>query len=50
MPVVFTLSKNVDTGAVTIRYSEPEGFPVKFHWETTVDVAGNSVSTQMEIA
>lgn len=51
MPVVFTLSKNVDTGAVTIRYSEPEGFPVKFHWETTVDVAGNSVSSrQMEIA
>ena len=39
MPVVFTLSKDAKTGVVTIRYSEPEGFPVKFHWE------GRSAST-----
>jgi hypothetical protein len=28
MPLVYTLLKNEDTGAVTIHYSEPEGFSV----------------------
>ena len=27
MPVVFTLSKNAETGVVTIRYSEPRASP-----------------------
>ena len=45
MPVVYTLSKNAETGAITVRYSEPDGFPVKFSWETTIDVDGTSVST-----
>ncbi len=49
MPVVFTLSKNAETGAVTIRYSEPEGFPVKFHWEATVGVDGKTVNTPLVI-
>lgn len=49
MPVVFTLSKNAETGAVTIRYSEPEGFPVKFLWEATVGVDGKTANTPLVI-
>jgi len=45
IPVTFTLSRNNETGAVTIRYSEPKGLPVKFSWTTTIDVDGNSVTT-----
>jgi len=48
MPVTYTLSKNAETGAITIRYSEPEGFPVKFSWETTIDTDGKAVSTPFE--
>ena len=44
-PITYTLSKNAETGAITIRYSEPEGFPVKFSWETTIDVDGTAVTT-----
>ena len=49
MPVTFTLSRNDETGAVTIKYSEPKGFPVKFNWTTTIDVDGNAVTTPMRI-
>jgi hypothetical protein len=47
MPLTYTLSKNAETGAITIRYSEPEGFPVKFSWETTIDTDGKSVTTPL---
>ena len=49
IPVTFTLSRNDETGAVTIRYSEPKGLPVKFSWTTTIDVDGNSVTTPMRV-
>ena len=49
MPLTYTLSKNDDTGAITIHYSEPEGFPFKFSWETTVNIDGNATSTQIEV-
>ncbi len=49
MPVVFTFSKDDATGAVTIRYSEPAGFPFRFHWETTVALDGTATSTPMVI-
>lgn len=45
-PLTYTLTKNDETGAVTIRYSEPEGFPFKFHWETVVALDGTSTTTQ----
>ena len=48
-PLTYTLSKNDETGAVTIRYSEPEGFPFKFHWETTVALDGTSTTTPVVI-
>ena len=49
MPVTFTLSKDEATGAVTIRYTEPEGFPLKFRWETTVALDGTTTTTQMVV-
>ena len=49
MPVTFTLSRNGETGAVTIKYSEPEGMPVKFNWTTTVDVDGKTSTTPMRV-
>ena len=49
MPVTFTLSRDNDTGAITVKYSEPKGFPVKFNWTTTIDVDGNTISTPMRI-
>ena len=49
MAVTFSLSRNDETGAVTIKYSEPEGFPVKFNWTVTVNVDGSSTSTPMRI-
>ena len=48
IPLTYTLSRNDDTGAITIRYSEPEGMPVKFHWETTVALDGSSTSTPIQ--
>ena len=44
-----TLSKDAKTGVVTIRYSEPEGFPVKFHWEATVGVDGQTATTPLVV-
>ena len=49
MPLTYTLSKNAETGAVTVRYSEPAGFPVKFHWETTIDLNGIATSTPIVV-
>ena len=49
MPLTFTFSRNDETGAVTIKYSEPKGFPVKFNWTTTIDLDGNVASTPMRI-
>ena len=49
MAVTFSLSRNDETGAVTIKYSEPKDFPVKFNWTVTVNVDGSSTSTPMRI-
>jgi len=45
----FKLSKNPKTGAVTIAYKEPEGFPIKFKWTATVALDGTIKSTPMVI-
>lgn len=37
------------TGAVTIRYSQPQGFPFRFHWETTVALDGTSTTTPVVV-
>ncbi len=49
MAITFTLSRNDETGAVTIKYSEPEGLPIRFNWTTTIDVDGNTTTTPMRV-
>lgn len=55
LALTFTLSKNNETGAVTIVTSEPHGFkdkddrPLRFHWTTTVALDGTATSTPMVI-
>ena len=49
MALSFTLSKDEATGAVTVTYTEPEGFPVHFHWTATVALDGTITSTPMVI-
>ena len=45
--VDYTLSRDDETGAVTIKYSSPEGLPFRFSWTATVDVEGNITSTPL---
>ena len=49
MALTYTLTKNDETGAVTIHYSEPAGFPFKFSWETTVAIDGTSKTTPVTV-
>ena len=48
-PVKYTLSRNNDTGAVTIHFANPDGLPVHFSWQTTIDIDGNATSTPMVV-
>ena len=48
-PISYTLTKDVETGSVNIKYSNPEGSPLKFSWTATVDVEGKTVSTPIQI-
>ncbi|MBQ7608919.1 MAG: hypothetical protein IJU76_13285, partial [Desulfovibrionaceae bacterium] len=48
-PVDYTISKNNETGDVTITYSSPEDLPFKFEWSSTIDVNGNVTSTPMTV-
>ena len=45
----YSLSKDDDTGAVTIRYSSPDSLPVSFSWTCTVGVDGTSTTTPLEL-
>ena len=44
----YTLSKDAETGTVTIIYSSPVELPFKFEWTASVDVFGNVTSTPMK--
>jgi len=48
-PVTYTLSKDAETGSVSIKYSNPEGSPLKFSWTATVDVEGKVTTTPIQI-
>ena len=48
-PITYTLSKDAETGSVNIKYSNPEGSPLKFSWTTTVDVDGKVATTPIRI-
>ncbi len=47
--VNFTLSRNADTGAVTVRYSSPESLPLRFSWTATIDTDGNVTATPLVV-
>lgn len=47
--LTYTLSKNADTGAITVVYSEPQGFPFRFHWSATIAVDGTTTTTEMVV-
>ena len=49
MALTFTLAKDNATGAVTVTYSEPAGFPFHFHWTATVALDGTTTTTPMVI-
>lgn len=49
MPVTFTLSKDDATGAATITYTAPEGFPPPFIWTATVGPDGSIATTPLQI-
>lgn len=44
----FTLSKNAETGDITIRYSSPKELPFAFEWTATVDVGGKVSTTPLQ--
>ena len=48
-PVTFTLSRDDDTGSVTVRYDSPQGCPITFNWTTTIDAAGRVSTTPIQI-
>jgi len=48
-PVNFALSRNAETGAVTITYTSPKELPVKFSWTATVGVDGAVTQTPFTI-
>lgn len=45
----YALSKDGRTGAITIRYSSPDGLPVRFSWTCTVNVDGTCTTTPLEL-
>ena len=47
--VDFTISKDDETGAITVKYTGPEELPVRFSWTATIDVDGNMTTTPMVV-
>ena len=45
----YALSKDNRTGAITIRYSSPDGLPVRFSWACTVNVDGTCTTTPLAV-
>ena len=45
--VNFSLSRNDETGDVTIRYSSPEELPFSFEWTATINTDGNVTTTPL---
>ena len=48
-PLTYEFSRDDSTGAILIRYSMPEGFPLNAHWEARIALDGTSSTTPMVI-
>ena len=46
--VNFSLSKDAETGTITVKYESPEVLPFKFSWAATIDVDGNVKTTPLK--
>ena len=46
--VDYTLSKNAETGAVTIKYTSPEALPFRFEWTATIDTDGKVTASPLK--
>ena len=46
--VDYTLTKNAETGAITIKYTSPEALPFRFEWTATVDTDGKVTATPLK--
>jgi len=49
-PVDYTLTRDENTGAVTIKYSSPVELPFRFEWTATVDVDGKVSTTPLKFS
>jgi hypothetical protein len=38
-----------ETGAITVTYSEPQGFPFHFHWTATITIDGTTTTTPIMV-
>ena len=47
--VNFEISKNEETGMITVKYTNPEALPIRFSWTATIDVNGIMTTTPMVI-
>ncbi len=47
--LVYDVSRDEGTGAITIHYSQPAGFPLKFHWETYITLDGATTTTPLVV-
>lgn len=45
----FSLTKDVETGDIHIKYENPESSPFKFSWTSTIDVNGKVSTTPIQI-
>ena len=47
--VDFTLSKDNESGAITVKYTSPKELPISFSWTSTIDVDGNVSTTPLVV-
>lgn len=47
--VNFTLSKDENTGAITVKYTSPSELPLRFSWTATIDVDGRIATTPLAV-
>lgn len=49
MAVKYDISRDDETGAITVKVSNPDNLPVKFSWTTTIDIDGNTFTAPMRV-
>lgn len=47
MALTYSLAKDENTGAITVTYTPPAGFPVNFRWTATITLDGTTSTTPL---